>query len=47
MMSPSISDTKPKMATTCEQKEEKNKHQHKRNKIEKHLEKLEVDELRV
>ena len=49
MMSPSISDTKPTMATTCqcEQKEEKDKHQYTKNKTKKYLEKPEVDELRV
>ena len=49
IMSPNISDTKPKMATTCqcEQKEEKSKHQHTKKKTKKHLEKPELNELRV
>ena len=44
-ISPSISDTKLMMTTTCEQKEEKNQHQ--KDKAKKHLENHELDELRV
>ena len=47
MMSPSISNTKPKMATTCEQKEEMNKHQQMENKTKKHFENPELHELRT
>ena len=45
--SPSISDIKLTMTTSCEQKEEKNKHQKTKDKTKKHLENLELDELRV
>jgi hypothetical protein len=49
MMSPSIFDTIPKMATTCEQKEEKNKlkHQETKDKTKTHFKIPELDELRV
>ena len=47
MMSPSISNTKPKMATTCEPKKENIKHQQTKKKTKKHLETPEIVKLRA
>ena len=47
MMFPIISDTKPTMTTTCEQKKGKYKHQQTKHKAKKHLEIPGLDKLRV
>ena len=47
MIFPSISDTELEMTKTCEQKEEKNKHQQAKDKTKRLLENPELDELRI